>query len=320
MKIHKLLLPSSKNTLEQLEDLKKHYWDKNSFHSKAASSYWKIWQEETSFNINYDDNNPSVEFGGTLFGDYEGKKSLINKTFDLPKILFNRKLKAQLSSEVLDALNEACDSMNREVSYDCLKQALSLMKIKDSGISLDDKTICIIGDGYGFLGVLIKKLCPNSKLVCINLGRILTFDLLLTSTSVPEANLNVASGGLSYNPEADFNFIPAEVVDSFEIQNIDLFINIASMQEMDLQYIRKYMSLMRSQRKNKTFFYCCNRVTKTLPDNTVINFADYGWKGEDTILIDESCKWYKTAPMSRPPFIKHFDGEVWRRLALLKTH
>ena len=77
---------------------------------------------------------------------------------------------------------------------------------------------------------------------------------------------------------------------------------------------------MRSQRKNKTFFYCCNRVTKTLPDNTVINFADYGWKGEDTILIDESCKWYKTAPMSRPPFIKHFDGEVWHRLALLKTH
>ena len=93
MKTHKLSLPSSKNILKQLENLKNTYWDNNSLPSKAASSYWKIWQDKSFFNINYDDKNPSVEFGGTLFGDYESKKSLVNKIFNLPKIIFNRKLK-----------------------------------------------------------------------------------------------------------------------------------------------------------------------------------------------------------------------------------
>ena len=57
MKIHKLSLPSSKNILEQLENLKNTYWDNNGLPSKAASSYWKIWQDKSFFNINYDNKN-----------------------------------------------------------------------------------------------------------------------------------------------------------------------------------------------------------------------------------------------------------------------
>tara|TARA_B110000114_G_C14946266_1_gene338451 strand:- start:79 stop:285 length:207 start_codon:yes stop_codon:yes gene_type:complete len=55
MKTHKLSLPSSKNILEQLENLKNTYWDNNGLPTKTASSYWKIWQDKSFFNINYDD-------------------------------------------------------------------------------------------------------------------------------------------------------------------------------------------------------------------------------------------------------------------------
>ena len=51
MKTNKLSLPNSKYTLKQLEDLKNTYWDNNDLPSKAASSYWKIWQDKSFFNI-----------------------------------------------------------------------------------------------------------------------------------------------------------------------------------------------------------------------------------------------------------------------------
>ena len=36
--------------------------------------------------------------------------------------------------------------------------------------------VCIIGDGYGHLGILIKKLNPDTKIIYINLGKNLLID------------------------------------------------------------------------------------------------------------------------------------------------
>ena len=219
---------------------------------------------------------------------------------------------------MLKTLEETCNSMDRDVSFDCIKQVLSINKILENDVTLDGKTICVIGDGYGFLGIFLKKLFPNSKIVSINLGRILIFDLLLTNSSLSNAKCNLVMDSASYNPDYDFNFVPAELIFDMNITDIDLFVNIASMQEMDLIVVHKYFDFMRMQKSKETFFYCCNRTTKALPDKSIINFEDYKWKKEDVVYFDEVCPWYERVPMSRPPFVRRFDGEIWHRFARLK--
>ena len=319
MKLNKLQLPNGVQVADQLRLLKDNYWGEKPTCSAATSSYWEIWSENSVFNLDLENELLRVEFGGTLFGDFENKKSFLPKILDLPKTIFNSKLKKQLSTEIIKALDETCFSMNRDVSFDCIKQALAINKILSNDVALDGKTICIIGDGYGFLGIFLKKLFPKSNIVSVNLGRILIFDMLLTYSSLPKANCNLVMEGSSYDPMYDFNFIPAELIFDIDITNIDLFVNIASMQEMDLSIVHKYFDLMREQKSKETFFYCCNRTTKTLPDKSIINFDDYKWEDGDIVHFDEVCPWYQKVPMSRPPFIRSFDGEIWHRLARLKN-
>lgn len=108
---------------------------------------------------------------------------------------------------------------------------------------------------------------------------------------------------------------------------IDIAINIASMQEMNPDMISKYFSLL-SERKTK-LFYCCNRLEKILPDVTPARIFEFPWKKEDTFIVDEVCPWHKffvgriggtnvrlfnTLPI---PFLRKYDGVHLHRLARL---
>jgi hypothetical protein len=107
------------------------------------------------------------------------------------------------------------------------------------------------------------------------------------------------------NPDADFNFIEAEELSKLEL-NGDLFINIASMQEMNFDQINQYFEIIKNQELG-TYFYCCNRESKELPDGSVINFRDYPWESLEIELL-EYCRWHQEFPMNRPPFKGKFDG------------
>ncbi len=94
---------------------------------------------------------------------------------------------------------------------------------------------------------------------------------------------------------------------------MDLFINIASMQEMDMNVINNYFNYMRQSSKDNTYFYCCNRAEKILPDGSKIKFNDYPWY-RAKIISDEKCQWYQKYPASKPPFWRNFDGPLHHRL------
>ncbi len=110
----------------------------------------------------------------------------------------------------------------------------------------------------------------------------------------------------------DFRYVEAETIDAQKVE-ADLFINVASMQEMDHQSIQKYFALIRCQAQD-TYFYCCNRISKTLPDGTTVKFDEYGWQPSDSVLFDELCPWHQHFPVSRPPFLRPFDGPIKHRL------
>ena len=90
------------------------------------------------------------------------------------------------------------------------------------------------------------------------------------------------------------------------------------MQEMNMALIQKYFSIMRTSTV-ESYFYCCNREEKTLPDGNVIRFSDYPWNEEESIIIDEPCPWYQKYPSLYPPFWRDFEGTHLHRLIKLNT-
>lgn len=113
-------------------------------------------------------------------------------------------------------------------------------------------------------------------------------------------------------------FLEAERFELLQNLPISLFINVASMQEMNPEIINNYFKYMRTSKNSPCYFYCCNRLEKELPDGTLSEFMNYPWENSDDILIDELCPWYQKYPNWRPPFWRPFDGPHMHRLVNFK--
>jgi hypothetical protein len=178
--------------------------------------------------------------------------------------------------------------------------------------------ICIIGDGYGFLGTLIKMKFPKAKIIFVNLGVILPFDVINFSRLFPKTKLFHLQSIKDFDSITNYSVVFLEG-EQYELLNnlpISLFVNIASMQEMDMPVINKYFNIMVTS-SVESYFYCCNREEKILPDGNIIRFADYPWRGD--VLVDEPCPWYSKYPSSIPPFWRPFDGIHQHKLIKLDT-
>ena len=313
--MHKLTLPDNQEVIQGLMNLINLYWKGERGESESQSSFWKHYSSLAKIQFEYQTRN--FQFEGTMFGDYRPKSSNPLK-FLLPASFFANHQLTKLSPQITLALKNVCRQHAREINFDCLKQALSIQQITENGFSLKSKKICIIGDGYGFLGCLLKNLDPTVKIVSVNLGKISVFDVAMTSLGFHDCKINFVNNELDYKPDYDFNFIPAEVIFASGVEDVDLFFNIASMQEMTQNTIDSYFTWMRSQQSKPTHFYCCNRVSKTLPSGEIIEFKKFGWKKCDQIVFDEICPWYQGSPSNRPPFWKKFDGKIWHRFVKLR--
>jgi putative sugar O-methyltransferase len=222
---------------------------------------------------------------------------------------------AECDSLLIKAAKDIASRTGRVFSYDMARMLKTIELLVARTGSLNGKRIAIIGDGYGTLGSLVKVLFPESRVVFINLGRTLAFDAFYSNLAVPQHSHQLTDGPGIDDCSEDFTYIEAEKVFSLPLR-ADIFVNIASMQEMDPDVVRRYFDLIMQQSEG-TYFYCCNRLEKSLPDGTVSRFFDYGWKAENKILVDELCPWYQEAPMNRPPFRYRFDGPTHHRLIVV---
>ena len=90
-------------------------------------------------------------------------------------------------------------------------------------------------------------------------------------------------------------FLEAEHFEWMQNLPISLFINVASMGEMDMPVINRYFEYMRTSTVASNF-YCCNREEKTFPDGTVTCFSDYRLVSAPTNIFKSSM-----SPLFRHP-------------------
>ena len=128
----------------------------------------------------------------------------------------------------------------------------------------------------------VKSLIPDAKIIFVNLGRNLLIDVVRFSSIFTD---NEVLHLFREEDKEDISnhsivFLEAENYELMRDLPISLFINIASMHEMDLSVINNYFDAMRTSTV-ESYFYCVNREEKTLPDGSVIRFNDYPWQSSE---------------------------------------
>ncbi len=264
---------------------------------------------------------------GAGFGDLQNDNFLNTlRTFGVRRAVESLREAHDCPEELWKLGISVARSQNRIFSFDCAKQVLALAKVygyleptdPDSPLTSAGVTnCCVIGDGYGYLGALLKSFDPNVTVTSVNLGRGLLFDAYYTCLRFPRASLALLGDGVS--SKQDFLFLPAEDYGALKNMPQDLVFNIASMQEMNLVVVQNYLHYIRRRANQRVLFYCCNRIEKTLPDGEIVRFDDYGWDANDVIVFDELCPWYQSFPHGLIPRWLSFDGKIKHRLVDLHS-
>ena len=310
-----------------LKQIYKNYYENHSTTPEVISSFWRAFGDR--HDVAYINGDWSVS--GYGLGSFI-PKSLKKQVRHFPAIFFSKRLMKQYQCppKLVHAGHNVSESSNRLFNFDCVKHVLALNDIinhlsipVDLGAPFSKRNIkvaCVIGDGYNYLTSLLKTIDPDLKVISVNLGRSLFFDVFFSQKCLPHESVSLISDNIRKLELLDkytLLFLEAEKYQWLTGMPIDLFINITSMQEMDPPVIHNYFDCMRQSSSNTVYFYSCNRLEKTLPDETVVRFNDYPW-GNSHIVMDELCPWHQEYPEAGFPVWRKFDGPIQHRLVQIK--
>lgn len=203
-------------------------------------------------------------------------------------------------NEFIKKYQNICTFQSRIMSYELIIHAIVLKLLNNKKI-LKDK-ICVIGDGKAnFINGLLD-LNYVGNIYSINLPQALTQDyLILRKFEHIDDNLIqiVEKKEDLTNQNKKIFLVPASNKKLLVSQNINLFVNMHSFQEMPLEETHKYVDIISS---NYAYLYSLNREEKILYDNTIIKHEDFGFhKGK--IIFEEEAKFAKYYYSSKFPFI-----------------
>jgi hypothetical protein len=190
------------------------------------------------------------------------------------------------------------------------------------------KKILIIGDGGGIFSCLLKILYPKLRICIIDLPQVTFFQAVNLEKKFPQAKHLLMSNSTIISSQlfesADFVYCPVPALENFEKSEIkfDLAVNIFSMQEMNFKTVEYYFQLIKRKLHNRGFFYCCNRVEKTLPDGELIKFENFPFPEDANTSIDESPDFFKCFFSLDPdvwvfswlPFFSKYRGKIRHKL------
>lgn len=214
------------------------------------------------------------------------------------------------------------------LSFDIWKQAVALAVLENHWTTqnLLPRTFALIGDGYGFLGALIRRRIPEARVYCIDLPKVLVFQARTHELADPSAKISLLSRSECNGADVVFA-LPQDIEIIFD--PIACAINVASMQEIKPTSIQAYFAFLRRRSGKGSLFYCVNRLHKEMPGGEVTDFYGYPWQQDDEVFIDEPWPYYRhffspsilrNGPRFlgvRVPFVNYFDGGHMHRLVRL---
>ena len=317
-----------------LRDLvRRYYQDELSPEStESMSSYWK--EATHLFQLEVDGWGNPISFKGSHFGSCRWT-GLISRVIDqlcvlshLALLPYKREL-IRLNANV----SKICGMMGLNPTLDVFRQVCTL-EVLQRHLTDDMRQkrihILMIGDAFGILSALFKAVFPNSTIVMIDIGKTLLFQAVHCQKAYPKSVHELADSVVDLDA-TDFVYCPAEDLKTLERFNFDAAVNVASMQEMTQPVLTAYFDFFRKTMQPDNLFYCCNRLSKTLPDGEVSEFYNYPWANDDRHLLDDGCPWssYYFAPGVsensarvlgvKVPLIHHYDGNVMHRLSKLSV-
>lgn len=191
---------------------------------------------------------------------------------------------------------DIAEKQNRCLDLDLLRHVFTFEYL-DEKIGLRGmKNICVIGDGQANFASLALNSNLFQKVISINLPEVLMSDWELLKCVEMDQKTSViikpADMDSFLKDEKSLGLIPASLSKLLKGQNIDLFVNIASFQEMKKETVAEYFDLIKSSPKGAVL-YCCNRVEKQLYGGEISKFEEYPWEVFETIIEDEACPWHQ---------------------------
>ena len=304
--------PEYQKTLETLYEGLFSYGETD---ASVTSEFWKMKVVQARECIQYENNRYEISKELFQLGEYKVRNSgivLKNSPVGLMLNLILLKYWRMCGNpyEAIKTGKEIARKMGVLFSFDHAKQILSFSMIDRYQLFVKKGMVCVIGDGYGFLTNLIKRCFPEKTVICVNLGRNLIFDVICVEKMLPKERVILVKDGSDFGhfgkiDHGGIYFVEAEKYRLLKALPINLFVNICSMQEMDIHVINCYFGIMRLS-TGDTYFYCCNRVEKKFRDGPCIRFGDYPWSERDEIIFDQICPWINKKPVLKFPFYKKF--------------
>ena len=147
---------------------------------------------------------------------------------------------------------------------------------------------------------------PSAKIYSVNLSEVLINDYIILDRMNIDIKKSVALAEdiNFFDNKKKLTLVPSSLKEVLLNKNIELFINIASFQEMTKIEINNYFEIIKN---NKSKLYCCNREYKKLPNGEEIIFEKYPFAGSKRIFW-ENCPWHQKFYSLKPPFIRNYDG------------
>ena len=255
------------------------------------SSYWKKYSPESSDYLN------QFKYLACSFTKKNAKNYFHNI---LSRMIFGNYI---FKSNTYYFYKSVFDKIERYIDKDTLRHIFTFEKLKKY---VNPKSICIIGDGKlnGVLGAHFTF--PKAKIYSVNLSEVLINDYIILNKmniDITKSVTLVDKINFSFDKEI-LTLVPSNFKTTLLNQKIELFINIASFQEMTENEINNYFEIIKN---NKSKLYCCNREYKKLPDGEELYFANYPFSNSKKIFW-ENCPWHQKLYSLKPPFIHNYDG------------
>lgn len=304
----------SLNNPKLITQLYQRYYINDSTPKEYISSHWEKFSPRISVHI--DEQGNLTQFKGYGFGDIQYTNPItqfFNRLCNLSyliKLPYKKELK-----NLIGKIKPELKKIDTYVSFDCFRQINSFILIRKylDMHANSSFNILNIGDGFGFLSFLLKKMYPESKILLVDIGKVLFFQCINLQRAFPELDhLGALEGNDFYNyfNKAGFIYCPVENLNKITQLKYKVIINISSFQEMNITSINGYFKYMRKYACDDNLFYCCNRKSKNLPQGEIVEFDKYPWHKKDRFCFDEEPKFYKYFLSPKFPFLYYFDGPM----------